>query len=83
MSVYQTHVNAMNDKIERQIAVENPFVFKHILDLKSIDNFDDTGPCVVLASLISRMFDTGKVLSVTGRRMDNMLVDFGQDYHET
>jgi len=50
MSVYQTHVNAMNDKIKRQIAVKNPFVFKHILDLKSIDNFDDTGPCVVLAS---------------------------------
>lgn len=50
MSVYQTHVNAMNDKIKRQIAVKNPFVFKHILDLKSIDNFDDCGPCVVLAS---------------------------------
>lgn len=50
MSVYQTHVNAMNDKIKRQVAVKNPFVFKHILDLKSIDNFDDCGPCVVLAS---------------------------------
>ena len=50
MSVYQTHVNAMNDRIKRQIAVKNPFVFKHILDLKSIDNFDDCGPCVVLAS---------------------------------
>lgn len=50
MSVYQTHVNAMNDKIKRQIAIKNPFVFKHILDLKSIDNFDDCGPCVVLAS---------------------------------
>lgn len=50
MSVYQTHVNAMNDKIKRQIALKNPFVFKHILDLKSIDSFDDCGPCVVLAS---------------------------------
>lgn len=50
MSVYQTHVNAMNDKIKRQIAIKNPFVFKHILDFKSIDNFDDCGPCVVLAS---------------------------------
>lgn len=50
MSVYQTHVNAMNDKIKRQIAMKNPFVFKHILDLKSIDSFDDCGPCVVLAS---------------------------------
>lgn len=50
MSVYQTHVNAMNDKIKRQIAMKNPFVFKHILDLKSIESFDDCGPCVVLAS---------------------------------
>lgn len=50
MSVYQTHVSSMNDKIKRQITVKNPFVFKHILDLKSIDNFDDCGPCVVLAS---------------------------------
>lgn len=50
MSVYQTHVNAMNDKIKRQISIKNPFVFKHILDLKSIDNFDDCGPCVVLAT---------------------------------
>lgn len=50
MSVYQTHVNAMNDKIKRQISIKNPFVFKHILDLKSVDNFDDCGPCVVLAS---------------------------------
>lgn len=50
MSVYQTHVSAMNDKIKRQISIKNPFVFKHILDLKSIDNFDDCGPCVVLAT---------------------------------
>ena len=50
MSVYQTHVNAMNDKIKRKIATKNPFIFKHILDLKSVDNFDDCGPCVVLAS---------------------------------
>ncbi|KXJ20960.1 cleavage and polyadenylation specificity factor subunit 3 [Exaiptasia diaphana] len=50
MSVFQTYVNAMNDKIKKQIAVSNPFVFKHISNLKSIDQFDDIGPSVVMAS---------------------------------
>ena len=50
MAVYQTFVNAMNEKIRKQIAVNNPFVFKHISNLKGIDHFDDIGPCVVLAS---------------------------------
>merc|ERR1719412_1876159 len=50
MAVYQTFVNAMNEKIRMQIAVNNPFVFKHISNLKGIDHFDDIGPCVVLAS---------------------------------
>lgn len=34
MAVYQTYINAMNDRIKRQIAVNNPFVFKHITNLK-------------------------------------------------
>ena len=34
MSVYQTYINAMNDKIRRQINISNPFVFKHISNLK-------------------------------------------------
>lgn len=50
MAVYQTYINAMNDRIKRQIAINNPFVFKHISNLKSIDHFDDVGPCVVMAS---------------------------------
>ncbi|XP_044739743.1 cleavage and polyadenylation specificity factor 73 [Chrysoperla carnea] len=50
MAVYQTYVNAMNERIRRQIAVNNPFVFKHISNLKGIDHFDDVGPCVVMAS---------------------------------
>ncbi|XP_008555334.1 cleavage and polyadenylation specificity factor 73-like [Microplitis demolitor] len=50
MAVYQTYVNAMNDKIRRQIAINNPFVFKHISNLKGINHFDDIGPCVVMAS---------------------------------
>uniref|UniRef100_A0A914CAF8 Cleavage and polyadenylation specificity factor subunit 3 n=1 Tax=Acrobeloides nanus TaxID=290746 RepID=A0A914CAF8_9BILA len=50
MAVYQTFVSGMNKKIQRQIATSNPFVFKHVSYLKSIDHFDDVGPCVVLAS---------------------------------
>lgn len=34
MAVYQTYINAMNDKIKRQIAINNPFVFRHISNLK-------------------------------------------------
>jgi len=50
MAVYQTYIHAMNEKIRRQIAINNPFVFKHISNLKSIDHFDDVGPCVVMAT---------------------------------
>ena len=50
MAVYQTYIFGMNDKIRRQIAVNNPFVFKHISNLKGIDHFEDFGPCVVMAS---------------------------------
>ena len=34
MSVFQTYINAMNEKIRKQISVSNPFVFKHIANLK-------------------------------------------------
>lgn len=34
MAVYQTYVNAMNEKIRKQIGINNPFVFKHISNLK-------------------------------------------------
>jgi len=34
MSVYQTYVNAMNSRIQKQIAISNPFVFKHVSNLK-------------------------------------------------
>jgi len=50
MAVYQTYINAMNDKIRRQIAINNPFIFKHISSLRGIDQFEDVGPCVVMAS---------------------------------
>ncbi|KAL3317877.1 Cleavage and polyadenylation specificity factor subunit 3 [Cichlidogyrus casuarinus] len=50
MAVYQTYIHAMNDRIKKQIANNNPFVFRHISNLKSIDHFDDSGPCVIMAS---------------------------------
>lgn len=50
MAVYQTYVNAMNERIRRQIAINNPFVFRHISNLKGIDQFEDVGPCVIMAS---------------------------------
>jgi cleavage and polyadenylation specificity factor subunit 3 len=50
MAVYQTYVNAMNEKIRKQIGINNPFVFKHISNLKNMDEFEDIGPCVVMAS---------------------------------
>lgn len=50
MSVYQTYINAMNDRIKRQISISNPFVFKHISNLKSMEHFEDIGPSIVLAS---------------------------------
>lgn len=48
MSIYHTYTSMMNEKI-RNSAV-NPFHFEHIQDLTSIDNFQDNGPCVVMAS---------------------------------
>jgi cleavage and polyadenylation specificity factor subunit 3 len=48
----------MNERIKKQIKVSNPFLFKHISNLKSIGHFDDVGPCVMMASpgmLVSRL----------------------------
>ncbi|XP_042424103.1 cleavage and polyadenylation specificity factor subunit 3-I-like [Zingiber officinale] len=50
MAVYQTYINSMNERIRNQFATSNPFDFKHINPLKSIENFDDIGPSVVMAS---------------------------------
>ena len=40
----------MNQHIRDQIAVNNPFKFKHISNLKGLSDFEDTGPSVVMAS---------------------------------
>ncbi|XP_057964140.1 cleavage and polyadenylation specificity factor subunit 3-I [Malania oleifera] len=50
MAVYQTYINSMNDRIRSQFVNSNPFDFKHISPLKSIENFVDVGPSVVMAS---------------------------------
>jgi cleavage and polyadenylation specificity factor subunit 3 len=50
MAVYQTYINAMNERIQKQFEVSNPFDFKHIQALKSVDEFEDIGPVVVMAS---------------------------------
>jgi Cft2 family RNA processing exonuclease len=49
MSAYQTYLKAMNEKISKQTGINNLFVFKHISNLKIMDESEDT-PCVVIAS---------------------------------
>lgn len=51
MNVYQTYANAMNSKIQKAMNSRNPFQFRHISNLKGMEQFDDeVGPSVVLAS---------------------------------
>lgn len=53
MDVYRTYINTMNDKIKRAMFEgegRNPWDFKWIRSLKSIDRFEDVGGCVMLAS---------------------------------
>ena len=51
MKMYQTFVSAMNDRVREQHANNrNPFCFKYIHSLHDLASFEDSGPCVVLAS---------------------------------
>lgn len=56
MAVYQTYTNIMNDNIRLTASgssssgKQNPFEFKYIKSIKSLDKFQDFGPCVVVAS---------------------------------
>jgi cleavage and polyadenylation specificity factor subunit 3 len=52
LRVYQTYANMMNARIRQQLDVGNPFQFRYIQNLKSIDvnAFDDSQPAVVFAS---------------------------------
>jgi cleavage and polyadenylation specificity factor subunit 3 len=49
-AIYQTYIYMMNQHIRDRIAVSNPFEFKHVSYLKSLTDFDDSGPSVVMAS---------------------------------
>lgn len=46
--VYQTHINENNDDRHR-IAVDTPFEFQHISEIKDIKHLRDMGPGVVMA----------------------------------
>lgn len=56
MAVYQTYTNIMNDSIRLSTLStnsgekRNPFQFKYIKNIRSLDKFQDFGPCVVVAS---------------------------------
>lgn len=50
MTVYRSYIEMMNDDIRTAFAVSNPFQFKHVTHLKSASQFDDVGPCVVMAT---------------------------------
>ncbi|TBU03543.1 subunit 3 of cleavage and polyadenylation specificity factor [Hamiltosporidium magnivora] len=50
LTVYQTYIHMMNDKIKIQALTKNPFIFKHIHNLKGIEHYEDKGPCVMMAS---------------------------------
>lgn len=53
MAVYQTYVNAMNDKIRKAININNPFVFKHISNLKVKAAARPSKQCVVFLPVCS------------------------------
>ena len=50
MTVYRSYIEMMNDDIRAAFALANPFNFKHVTHLKSTGQFDDVGPCVVMAT---------------------------------
>jgi cleavage and polyadenylation specificity factor subunit 3 len=51
MTVFQTYINMMGDRVRQHFDQGvNPFIFKHISNLKSMDYFDDNSSSVVMAS---------------------------------
>ncbi|WFD06387.1 endoribonuclease ysh1 [Malassezia vespertilionis] len=51
ISIYQTYIHTMNHHIRARFnRRDNPFVFKHVSNLRSLDKFEDKGPCVMMAS---------------------------------
>ena len=51
MRVYQTYINMMNDEIiDSHAHGRNPWEFRHVRNLSSIERFDDSIPLVIMAS---------------------------------
>ena len=50
MDVYKKYINMMNDNIQKLMDDRNPFDFKHVETLKSVREYQDHGPCVVMCS---------------------------------
>ena len=51
MAVYATYINQMNQHIQqRYLRHGNPFAFKYVSNIRSLESFDDAGPCVFMAS---------------------------------
>eukprot|EP00891_Asterochloris_glomerata_P003167 jgi/Astpho2/3167/fgenesh1_pm.00052_%23_3_t len=50
MTIYQTYIEMMNEDIQAAFQSHNPFIFKHVTHLKSMQHLEDTGPCVVMAT---------------------------------
>ena len=51
LSVYAAQIHSMNAVVlEQWKQGRNPFRFKHIENIKSVSNLDDSAPCVALAS---------------------------------
>ena len=50
MEVYKKYVNMMNDNIQKLMDDRNPFDFKHVETLKSVREYEDSGPCVIMCS---------------------------------
>jgi cleavage and polyadenylation specificity factor subunit 3 len=50
LNLFHGFINAMNPKIRKQADISNPWELHHIFNLASAEDFDETGPAVVLAS---------------------------------
>ncbi|KAL0204901.1 hypothetical protein P9112_000208 [Eukaryota sp. TZLM1-RC] len=50
MPLFRSSISSMNSEIQREFDIRNPFVFKHIKYLRESVGFDDSKPCVVMAS---------------------------------
>jgi cleavage and polyadenylation specificity factor subunit 3 len=51
LSVYQTYIEAMNDDVRAAFSRQkNPFHLRHVRFLRGAAEFDDSGPCVMMAT---------------------------------